>query len=662
MTVSTVRERYERMLERMNASEGMFIATGVSAVVVGILVDVFVLRLVCLFFVLGSAVLVIASLRAKHLRMQPGIAGQESRRHTHSESEVMKKLIFDDYQIQSKERESFEEAAGHQAEEAAAEAPAAPDIPAHPVVPHGAAMHEVEERPAREFCIADFFDVDSDIYKGEAEPRTEFDFLLNKLLGVLKGVLFANTVAFFWANREKRQMVLEAKVTDSPQFMSSRRFSIGEDFVSKVAESGKPEFITEVNPVSECELIPYYDTPAAIHSFIGVPVYFVRGSCDRTQERPVAVLAVDSKAEDDFGPETLALLGQFTKLISALIKSYNDKYDLLLNSELLSSIRRLQERVRNNFTLPTIVQSLAEETSKLINWDFLAVVLYDEARHAWLTKKVTNRTHEPYLTLDQAVDFPDSLVAETIRTNAHSQVDDLEGLTGWRYCASETAPKKGSFVSVPISSLNKCYGAVCLESRERYNFTRKDVEMLYRMADHSASALEIFYMQEIINEYVIIDDVTGVYSRKFFVQRLDEELQRADDGGSDLSLLLITIDRASEIKQRFGNEGFERVMLAIAKALRNSIRPYDIAGRTGNDQFGVALLSTAANDAYLWAEKIRKNIASLVITLEGKNFSLTISIGVCGALEGMRKEELLGNAVAVLGRAAEAGGNVVRVF
>ncbi len=75
-------------------------------------------------------------------------------------------------------------------------------------------------------------------------------------------------------------------------------------------------------------------------------------------DQPVAVIAVDSKASDDFD-RSLLTLGKFTKLISALIKSYNDKYDLLLDSELLSSIRRLQDRVRTDFSLGTIIQSLA---------------------------------------------------------------------------------------------------------------------------------------------------------------------------------------------------------------------------------------------------------------------------------------------------------------
>ena len=127
-------------------------------------------------------------------------------------------------------------------------------------------------------------------------------------------------------------------------------------------------------------------------------------------------------------------------------------------------------------------------------------------------------------------------------------------------------------------------------------------------------------------------------------------------------MLFITLDRTSEIAARFGQDGFERVMLTLAKAIRGSVRTYDIVGRFDSSRFGVLLINTAANEAYLWAEKIRKNVAGHVISLEGKNFSITISTGVCGALEGMKREELVGNTVAVVNKASEAGGNAVRVF
>jgi len=664
--MNAIKERFEVLLRKVNSSDGIIVSIGISALVTGILVDIFVVRLVCLLVVVSSTVLVYALVRVKRFDATSRETSVGSQPQSQEESDDMKKLFFDDFESRAgeKSRPGEEYDAPPRRETHASpmlvqtmgslQSTAQPKyyVPAKDVIP-----------PAvREFQISDFFDIDSEIYRGDPEPRTEFNFLLHKVLVVVKDVLFANSVVFFWANREKQQMVMEARVSESPNFIPTRRYAIGEDLVAQVASSGKPELVTAVNPMSERELLPYYAAPVGIRAFVGVPVYFSPVNQGQAPSYPVGVIAVDSKVEDAFGRETLALLGQFTKLISALIKSYTDKYDLLLDSELLRSIRRLQERVRNDFSLDTILQSLSEETSKLVSWDHISIVLYEEKKHAWLVKKVTNRAPDGYITAGQIIEFPESIVGLAIKNNTHGVVDDIDPSPGPRFHSSEKIDRKGSFVAVPISSLNKCYGSLNVESRDKYNFSRQDIEMLYRLAENAAFALEILYMEEVINEYVIVDDTTGVYSRKFFVQRLEEELRRAEDMNADLSLLFLTIDKSNDIVQRYGHDGFERVLLTISRAIRQCIRPYDVVGRYDSSRFVVALIDTASNEAYLWAEKIRKSIAGLVIPLDGRSFSVTISIGVTGALEGVQREELLNNATTVLNRAVEGGGNAVRVF
>src|SRR2546422_1906262 len=188
----------------------------------------------------------------------------------------MKKLVFDDLQPQSGEkyiiREIDEESASPEP------VPTGETVPSGPsgVTPYqGFAAHKHEILPtAREFQMSDFFDIDSDIYRGDPEPRTEFNFLLHKVLTVIKEVLFAHSVVFLWANREKGQMVIEARVSDGSNFITSRRFVMGHDLASKVAESGRPELVTEVNPPSGRAKLPYYGNPHSIKTFLGVPVDF----------------------------------------------------------------------------------------------------------------------------------------------------------------------------------------------------------------------------------------------------------------------------------------------------------------------------------------------------------------------------------------------------
>ncbi len=96
--------------------------------------------------------------------------------------------------------------------------------------------------------------------------------------------------------------------------------------------------------------------------------------------------------------------------------------------------------------------------------------------------------------------------------------------------------------------------------------------------------------------------------------------------------------------------------------IRSGVRPYDVVGLLDRHHVGAVLVNTSANDAYIWAEKVRKSIASQILTVGDRTFSVTISVGICGATEGMTVEEFLGNATQVLNTVAERGGNLVSVY
>jgi PleD family two-component response regulator len=84
-------------------------------------------------------------------------------------------------------------------------------------------------------------------------------------------------------------------------------------------------------------------------------------------------------------------------------------------------------------------------------------------------------------------------------------------------------------------------------------------------------------------------------------------------------------------------------------------------GRQSENRLGLLLIHTTASDAYLWAEKMRKQIAGQVITAGSRSLSVTVSIGICGLMDGMLTEELATGSDKVLVKAMEHGGNLVRV-
>jgi diguanylate cyclase (GGDEF)-like protein len=288
--------------------------------------------------------------------------------------------------------------------------------------------------------------------------------------------------------------------------------------------------------------------------------------------------------------------------------------------------------------------------------------MYAEEAHGWMVQKVVAKNDFPAVTEGQLIDAGASMVGEVIRSNRLDIVQDMSDAQQVRFAAGEPASPEGTFLCVPISSLNRCYGAVTLESRTRSNFSGSEVEVIYRLVENAASLLEVVYTNALIARFVVVDQNTGLMNPRFFLQKLGEEVVRATDLGQDLALVSLAIDGLSDLAIRHGKESPDAILASLGGVLRSSLRPYDVVGRLEPARLGVLLVNTTASDGYLWAERIRKAVAGHVIRIGARSFSVTVSAGVCGLLDGKSSDDLHRGTAEVLGKALEGGGNLVRVY
>ena len=565
--------------------------------------------------------------------------------HSHPPEGTMKKLLFDDYQSPSGGKYIVKEV-----QESEGTVPSTKSIQS---------AQAVRPEQVIEFSIGDFFDLDTSVFQEEVEPKNEFNFLMRKVLHALKDMVFAHAAMFFWVNREKSEIVLESRASESTNVVSGKRFPIENDVVSQVASSGKPVYLGRIDPSAEKELLVYYESAEYVKSVVCVPVFYGSG---KDEVSPVGVILADSKAEDAFGFETVSILGNFTKLISGLIQSYTKKYDLLLDSELLSSVRRMSDRIKSDPHEATVLQALTDEANRLLNWDSCTVTMYSDEFQGWTVQRVIQKTDNPYIDAGHSVSFDTCVVGETIRTNTVKVISDLGEQQVCRFSPEEPPARNGSFLCVPISSINRCYGAMALESASPDNFSGTEVETLFRLVESASALLEVIYMNDIVKDHVIVDRLTGSFTKKNFLKKVEEEVQRAEDFGTDLALVSLAVDNVEELIQRHRKDGFDSILHQIAKVVRANIRQYDVIGRQESHCLGILFVNTPAGDAYVWAEKVRKMIASHVIEVAGRSFSVTVSVGVCGLIDGMRKDDLLEGTAQVLHTAIENGGNLVRVY
>jgi diguanylate cyclase (GGDEF)-like protein len=153
----------------------------------------------------------------------------------------------------------------------------------------------------------------------------------------------------------------------------------------------------------------------------------------------------------------------------------------------------------------------------------------------------------------------------------------------------------------------------------------------------------------------IHDSLTGLYNRRYFYQRLQEEVERAKRQGRHLALVILDVDHFKDYNDSHGHLDGDEVLRTLAQILASSIRQnVDTAYRYGGDEFAVLLVETDLEQGRKVAERIRKAFADKKID------HCTLSLGVASLTpQGGTMEDLIREADEAMYRAKRSGGNRV---
>jgi diguanylate cyclase (GGDEF)-like protein len=166
--------------------------------------------------------------------------------------------------------------------------------------------------------------------------------------------------------------------------------------------------------------------------------------------------------------------------------------------------------------------------------------------------------------------------------------------------------------------------------------------------------------QRRIYDMIHYDDLTGLFTLRFFYAEMDKELARADRSGRPLSLLMMDLDHFKRVNDTHGHQTGSYVLKEVGRLIRSSLRSSDMAGRYGGEEF-IAFLSGAGKDqSKVCANRIRSGIARFNFRYEEHTPRVTISIGVSTyPADGRTIEALVKRADECLYRAKQTGRNRV---
>jgi diguanylate cyclase (GGDEF)-like protein len=131
------------------------------------------------------------------------------------------------------------------------------------------------------------------------------------------------------------------------------------------------------------------------------------------------------------------------------------------------------------------------------------------------------------------------------------------------------------------------------------------------------------------------DGMTGLYNRRHFLKLAETEWARFERYGRPLSYLLLDFDFFKSINDRFGHDVGDEVIFHVAAICCQDRRATDVVARIGGEEFAILLPETSIEAARMVAERLRENVESNPLQVDGRELTVTISVGVAEAQAGM---------------------------
>jgi len=206
----------------------------------------------------------------------------------------------------------------------------------------------------------------------------------------------------------------------------------------------------------------------------------------------------------------------------------------------------------------------------------------------------------------------DLVISRNSVSRQHSQLTQDEAGDWW---VQDLGSTNGTFVNAERITRR------CLTAGDQIRFGDAIFKFL------SGANIESAYHEEIYR-MTILDGLTGIHNKRYFLEFLERELAGAHRHRHPLSLVMFDVDHFKKVNDERGHLAGDHVLKEIAARIRPRIRREDLFARYGGEEFACILASTNLDGAVRFAENIRELIAEKAVVFDGQPFTVTISLGV----------------------------------
>jgi diguanylate cyclase (GGDEF)-like protein len=463
----------------------------------------------------------------------------------------------------------------------------------------------------------------------------EADEVLQRILAIVQDYFHVRTVGILLLDQETQEFYARSHI-GWDEFSESMRIPFGVGLIGAAAKVKRPVYAPDVHKDSR-----YVRTIPETMSELAIPL-MVRDSV-------VGVLDCQSDNPNHFDKETIDLLTLFSTQASMALQNARLYTLERKRATQLQAINSIAKHATAVLELNELVHSVCTLVQRCFPSDHACVLLKEEDD---LVLRAQYGPLTPRLAEGERLTYPKDWWKATSDAEGIRREGDLSAMEGNERLCDEAISR----ISIPMISYGQPLGLLVLSSRTKNFFARTETQPLESVADIFASAIQNAHYVQKVKQLAYLDGLTGIFNRRYFEIRVSEEIERARRYNTDLSVIIVDVDKFKALNDDFGHLLGDEVLRQVSSLLSRHVRKIDVVCRYGGEEFVILLPQTTSQQALIVADKLRTIVAEW--QFPGVPRALTISGGVAMYPDhGSTRDQIVKAADAALYTAKQAGRN-----
>jgi diguanylate cyclase (GGDEF)-like protein len=417
-----------------------------------------------------------------------------------------------------------------------------------------------------------------------------------------------------------------------------RKRKFGEGFTDHVIRTGEPLLIKSGLDKKGQEL-GIVRRRRNLRCFLGVPLRRGGGTA--------GAIGVSSDREFAFDERDLSVLQTAAGQVAVALENALLFAEAQLRAQHLAVLNHISTRAISSQNAEEMLPEIVSEIQRNFQFDYIGIGILDYTAKDLEIKAEAGGTNS---LSGRRIPLGEGLMGRVARSGEFTLAQGDHFETG-------LSRESKSVLCIPLVYGETLLGVVNIESTRESAFSMQDVLLLRTLGDLLSTALHNAFIFQKMQHQSITDALTGLKTRRFFLEALSQEWKRAARSARPFSVVLIDLDKFKEVNDTEGHLEGDLVLARVGRLLEQKCRQSNVVARYGGDEFVILMPETGVEQAMTLSERLRLWIATDPMLSERH---VTGSFGIASfPLHGSSTEDIVRVADAGMYVSKHAGGNRV---